>query len=224
MCSAESWHRDEESGVMVPGALCSEPGSKKMEGGGRKRKRQQTEWRSAWRQCNHFTLPDTAGRLTLIPGPLRTPLSRRLSPTEYVLRCFCSVVHFLLSLVSVDSPLHVLLILSNIERHHVSYGRRASPPPASEGPEAKCWKKVTAVTHKTDSGSVPRRRPHCLASEKMCQLRWLTRYLTNFGFSIGSCLNRTMTPFQKLFYFKKSQAVCSHSSQKSARRLQPVSF
>ncbi len=53
---------------------------------------------------------------------------------------------------------------------------------------------------------------------------WLRYYLTNFGFSIWLHLNRTMTPFQKLFYFRKSQAVYSQSSQKYARKTQTWAF
>lgn len=33
-----AWHKDEESDVMVPGALYSEPGSRRMEGGRRREK------------------------------------------------------------------------------------------------------------------------------------------------------------------------------------------
>lgn len=59
---------------------------------------------------------------------------------------------------------------------------------------------------------------------RLLQLSWLRYYLTNFGFSICSRLNRTMTPFQKLFYFKKSQAVYSQSSQKYANKTQTWAF
>lgn len=37
----------------------------------------------------------------------------------------------------------------------------------------------------------------------MCQRCWLRRYLTNFGSFLYT--NRTMTPFQKLFYLKKKK-------------------
>lgn len=59
--------------------------------------------------------------------------------------------------------------------------------------------------------------------EKMCQRCWLRRYLTNFGSFLYT--NRTMTPFQKLFYLKKKEekkrslAVYSRSAQKCASRL-----
>lgn len=36
VCSAVAWHEDEGSDAMVPGALYSEPGSGRMEGGGRR--------------------------------------------------------------------------------------------------------------------------------------------------------------------------------------------
>lgn len=58
----------------------------------------------------------------------------------------------------------------------------------------------------------------------LLQLCWLRFYLTNFGFSICLHLNRTMTPFQKLFYFRKSQAVYSQSSQKYANKTQTWVF
>lgn len=59
---------------------------------------------------------------------------------------------------------------------------------------------------------------------RLLQLCWLRYYLTKFGFSICLHLNRTMTPFQKLFYFRKSQAVYSQSSQKYANKTQTWAF
>lgn len=84
----------------------------------------------------------------------------------------------------------------------------------------------------TDTSSLLRGSPRCLRVKcnnvlssqredlpaRLLQLCWLRSYLTKFG-SICLHLNRTMTPFQKLFYFRKSQAGCSQSSQKCARRL-----
>lgn len=110
------------------------------------------------------------------------------------------------------------------------------------GPETKHCKKtvrqfcVTAA--ETDTSSLLWGSPRCLRAKyndvlssqrnnlPACLLQrcWLRFYLTNFGFSICLHLNRTMTPFQKLFYFRKSQAVYSQSSQKYANKTQDLGF
>lgn len=74
MCSAVAWHRDEESDAMVPGALYSEAGSKRMKGG---KRREKMKWGKGSRQRGRehgdsvitFTLPDTAVRLMLDSYP-----------------------------------------------------------------------------------------------------------------------------------------------------------
>lgn len=71
--------------------------------------------------------------------------------------------------------------------------------------------------HESDTGSSPQSkiRPCSEFPARTCASSvWLRHHLTNFGSSICSRLSRTMTPFHKLFYFKKSQAVYSQSSQK----------